>query len=160
MVVLTRYASQDEARAAVTRLLEAGVGADLVREEHPEESANPLTGSAAAHHLLRVYGVDETRARALLDLPEPAPETAAEQVPAEMGAARGDVTESGERVHSWFGGRVRLTTRQAVFMVLGYLVALIVIPLVFFLGTRTLLEEDVETPEIDVTTSVPATPDR
>lgn len=161
LVRVVGFPSQGEADEAATALLEHGIGFEVLREEDP--SANLLTGTGTVH-AIHVLEIDLGRAREVLGLvssdagttPPPAEASAGAAVEG-VGPTKGDQealaedpAEAVEVVHSFFGGRLRLTTRQVWRIALIYLAAFILIPALFYLGTRWVMTPDVETPDVTV----------
>ncbi len=166
------FPSEDEAREAATTLLEHGIGPEIVREEGL--GSNLLTGSGAVH-ALHVLAPDLDRAREVLGLVPaghdagPGDEGVEPASPWDPGAAApgdtsvgvgpewaggaaadGEEVEKAEVVHSFFGGRLQLTTRQVWRIALLYLAAFILIPALFYFGTQWVVEPEVESPDVTV----------
>lgn len=130
-----------EARKVGATLLEAGIGSELT----------PVAGTGWAvaggpglgEILVRVLAEDASRAEEVLGRSRPVP-----PLPPGAPPPVARVVEGGDdKPRSYFGGRLLLTRRQRVGVIVGYLVALVVLPLVFYLGTRWILDPGVEEPE-------------
>jgi hypothetical protein len=135
-VRVTIFADEAAASDAARKLVERGIGTEVVEVAHGVP-ANLLTGERTSRAFaLEVLEVDLDRACAVLGVPLPEPEARSEP----------DVTPDGRPIHSWFGGRLRLTTRQVVAGAVVYLVLLIAIPFGVVKVTEWLTEPAVHQP--------------
>ncbi len=129
------------ARALGSRLLEAGIGSELT----------PVAGTGWAvpggprpeEILVRVLAGDAGRAEQVLGHQRPAPP----RPPGSPQPEVAEVAEDRDEPRSYLGGRLLLTGRQRVAIIVGYLLALVVLPLVFYWGTRFILDPGVDEPE-------------
>jgi hypothetical protein len=135
----------DEARLLGSRLLEHGIGFDIA-EADDAGFANPMLPAGQAR-ILRVVEDDAPRALALLGVEPPRrthPEPAAVDTGSGPAVERRRPRPESREVREYFGGRLRLTQRQAVGFVVLYLLALVLVPLAFFYGVRYMLADDIE----------------
>lgn len=161
LVRVVGYPSEAEAREAATVLLEHGIGPEVMREQ--DSDSNILTGSGAVH-AVHVLSPDLDRAREVLGLVPTRPDVGGDGTePARgardpgdpssdagpSGATASSAEESGdtEVIHSFFGGRLQLSTRQVWRIALIYLAAFIVIPALFYFGTQWVTTPEVDTPD-------------
>jgi hypothetical protein len=178
-VVVAVVDGPTEARAVAGRLLERGIGSELV-SAFDTGHANPMTATGDPEAIqvlegdldraLSILDLDEVPRRlvappASTDVPAPAPAPAAgadpsgpalpAEAPAPAGRGLRRRTEA-EPKQPYLGGRLMLTRRQMRTMIAVYVAALVLIPLAFFYLTRWVLTPDVEEIENPIRTEVPA----
>jgi hypothetical protein len=150
-VRITQFADEASATEAARRLVERGIGVEVV-EVDDGIPANLVTGERSANAFaVEVVAVDEARAREILGVPTVRVEDRA-------GDESGESLDQPE-VYQWFGGRLKFTSRQAVGALVVYLVLLVAIPLTVFAVTKWLVEPAThEPPRISSPEDVPPLP--